>query len=162
MPVPRLRISEAEERLNLLEDIHTYFSHCLPTLDDIRNGRFSISSGDTLINLDAVTLLRTDIRYLPITLQYINIEQAARDNNIDRLIRAFDSLLALFEESVQMEETLDESVTIQQVGHVYKSSHALVDNRKTQAKDHHNVSVAALVSSFLANFKKLLGYRVFP
>ncbi|UKZ62538.1 uncharacterized protein TrAtP1_003783 [Trichoderma atroviride] len=114
MPVPEPRINEAEERLDLLESIHSYFTCCLPTLEDIKNGRFSVSSGDTLGNLDAITLLRTDIKYLPITLQYINIEQAARDNNIDRLISAFDPLLALFEESVQIEEKSDENVTLQQ------------------------------------------------
>ncbi|KFY82286.1 hypothetical protein V498_08628 [Pseudogymnoascus sp. VKM F-4517 (FW-2822)] len=97
------RISEARARFHLLRSVHPLFSLSLPTVEDVESGRYGPLPKDSVKLADLVndvTILRLDIKCLPVKLQQIDIDQAKSDIDIDRLIKAFDSLLGLFEESV--------------------------------------------------------------
>lgn len=97
------RIRKAQVRFKVLQSVHSYFSDCLPTRDDINNGRYCLTSRYGLSDVDDITILRADINLLPITLQHISNGQAI-SKDIDQLINALDPLLSLFEQSVQFEE----------------------------------------------------------
>jgi hypothetical protein len=110
------RILEARARFHLLRSIHSLFDASLPTTDDVESGRYGALSEDELADLeDDITLLRSDIKSLPIKLQQIDIEQISTDVDIDRLIKAFDYLLTLFENSVLDLTEAETSVATSQV-----------------------------------------------
>jgi hypothetical protein len=102
------RISEALARFHLLRSVHPLFGLSLPTVEDVESGQYGPVSEDPAKLADLVndvTILRLDIKCLPIKLQQIDIDQVTSDVDIDRLIKASDSLLGLFEESVLDLET---------------------------------------------------------
>ncbi|RFU75778.1 hypothetical protein TARUN_6537 [Trichoderma arundinaceum] len=114
MPDSEASIRDARERYSLLKSVHHLFSRCIPTLEDVEIGRYNVSSEDNPTTLNDLTVLRSDIKSLPITLQDIDIDQAANDNNIDRLNHALGSLLGLFEASVRDLSGLNAEAAIQQ------------------------------------------------
>ncbi len=92
---------EAKERLRLLETVYPFFRLSLPTIPpttDTQNGEYKDVSEADLAN--DITILRLDIKALPITLRPIDIDQVRSDDKLDQLIQAFDSVLSLFEDSV--------------------------------------------------------------
>jgi hypothetical protein len=100
------RILEARDRLQLLQSVHSYFSISLPTIEDGDSGRYGALSEAALADLvNDITILRSDIKSLPIKLQQIEIDQITSDADANRLIKALDSVLRLFEDSVLELET---------------------------------------------------------
>lgn len=96
------RSTEVRARVDLLRATHSLFGLSLPTPQDAESGRYGSVSETSLADLqDDITILRADIRSLPIRLQQIDIEQVTIDADIDRLIESFDCLLGMFERSVQ-------------------------------------------------------------
>ncbi|RYP66887.1 hypothetical protein DL771_007544 [Monosporascus sp. 5C6A] len=106
---------KARTRFHLLRSVHSLFGHSLPTIDDVESGRYegvSEASPEDLVN--DITILRSDIKCLPIKLQQIDIDQVTNGADVDRLIKAFDSLLGLFEDSViDLKETGIDAATTQ-------------------------------------------------
>ena len=95
------RTLEAQERFHLLRTIHSFFCLSLPTLPtttDVENGWYR--GGFEADLLDDITILRSDIKSLPIKLQQIDIDQVTSDDDLNQLIKAFDSVLGLFEDSI--------------------------------------------------------------
>jgi hypothetical protein len=110
------RILEARARFHLLRSVHSLFVLALPTVENVESGCYGHVSEAGLADLvNDITILRSDIKLLPFKLQQIDIDQVTSDADIDRLIKAFDSLLALFEESVLDLETAV-NVAVPEVG----------------------------------------------
>ncbi|KAJ4328353.1 hypothetical protein N0V84_001224 [Fusarium piperis] len=108
------RILEAQAHFGLLRSVHYFVSLSLPIPEDVENKTQTAESQiktDMLVN--DITILRSDIKCLPIRLEQIDIDQITNDADVDRLIGAFDSLLRLFEDSVLgLEETREPNLTI--------------------------------------------------
>lgn len=95
MPSSEILIAEARERFRLLRRIHSLNCVSFPELpsvitDDVLDAELA----------DDITLLRSDIKSLPIRLQQVDIDQVTSDPDLCRLIEAFSSLLAMFESAV--------------------------------------------------------------
>jgi hypothetical protein len=111
------RILEARARFHLLQSVHSLFGLSLPTTEDVESGRYGAMSEASLADLvNDITILRSDIKCLPIKLQQIDIDQVTSDADVDRLIKAFDSLLGLFEDSVLDLKETGVDVATPQVG----------------------------------------------
>ena len=102
----------AQVRFQLLQRIHPVFDACLPTIDEAENGRYGTFNEELW---DEITLLRTDIKCMPIRLHQMQFDQIEDDIHADRLVKAFDDLLTLFEDSVHSIKT-QTSITASKVG----------------------------------------------
>ncbi|KAH7218858.1 hypothetical protein DER44DRAFT_846806 [Fusarium oxysporum] len=107
-------ILEAQAHFDLLRSVHCFVNLSLPIPEDVESERQTTESQietDMLVN--DITILRSDIKCLPIRLEQIDIDQITNDADVDRLLRAFDSLLGLFEDSVLgLEETAVGAATL--------------------------------------------------
>lgn len=103
----------AQARFHLIQRVHPVFDACLPTIDAAADGRYGTFSEDLC---DEITILRTDIKCLPIKLQQVNIDHIEDDMDAGRLIEALDCLLALFEDSVLHSGETGTSTTTLEVG----------------------------------------------
>lgn len=112
------RVLEARASFTLLQSVHSLIDLSLPTIEDVETGRYGAMSGDDDLAVLAndITLLRSHVKSLPITLQQVDIDQVTSDADVDRLIEAFDSLLGLFEDSVLDLNIAGADVATPQVG----------------------------------------------
>jgi hypothetical protein len=94
MTSPKTLTVEARERFHLLRRIHSLNCISFPKLPSITTDVLDADLADD------ITILRSDIKSLPIRLQQINIDQVTGDPYLCRLIEAFDSLLGMFESAV--------------------------------------------------------------
>jgi hypothetical protein len=111
MPRPEILIAEARERFRLLRRIHSLNCVSFPKLPSIIT---DVRDADLA---DDITLLRSDIKSLPIRLQQIDIDQITGDSDLRRLVEAFSSLLAMFESAVVVQtEAVKADIRTDQVG----------------------------------------------
>jgi hypothetical protein len=88
MPSSEILIAEARERFRLLRRVHSL--NLVSFITDVLDADLA----------NDITILRLDIKSLPIRLQQIDIDEVTSDPDLHRLIEAFGSLLAMFESAV--------------------------------------------------------------
>jgi hypothetical protein len=94
MPSSEILIAEARERFRLLRRVHSLNLVSFPKLPSVITDVLDADLADD------ITILRLDIKTLPIRLQQIDIDEVTSDPDLHRLIEAFGSLLAMFESAV--------------------------------------------------------------
>lgn len=93
---------EAQARLDLLQDIHKDFTRHLPTIEDAETRHFN-APVDRLRMQNDITVLRSDMSFLPYRLQNVQIERLSDD----KLVQFTSKLTQLLD---FCEQFLDEAI----------------------------------------------------